>query len=596
MEEKKSTHWLDALSDGSAGLTTISSCMSVCDLQCNNYYKLVTAEIPLKIPEKRPPRLRVYKGNQVINDQALPGIASSVQSLYIDENEPKMPIIAVSVGPSIFFYRNMKAYFKYTIPSLMIEPLEQEIWRKLVVERQVNYEKLINDLKTMNFSQMSSLSQKLISLSESEREEFIRENSEPKLTRLSTIVCMTTIYKNIEEEKEPNCLIIVTEASDIFIMDIQNFGILHTARVCSFKATPDLISASGSYQNDYKIIISTREGSICILRKNWLEGREIVKLERAATSMSLLQIDQTIVVLSKSLMCYSKKGKMLWSLNMNDTVMCMCPVPLPHLGVSMICVALKNGLVQLYSQKNLIDQFQVGDTVLAMYFGKLGLEEQVLVLVTINGNLLIKILKRTADFSNPMVTDKKVEDEPSDMKIAIPKKSKIFVEQTVREKENAIAIHNIFQSELWRMRLEAAKVTVDILRTGDSTFSGDLQTPIKLLAQCDGLGPDFLLTLTLENISATKIVTNLSIIIHANPNHYKVDKQSVDLTPLVPGIPLITDFNVSIQITSENLLPPDMTLENSIIRVLIVKEKFAKPLIASTVVMPQPELQMLGTI
>lgn len=57
----------------------------------------------------------------------------------------------------------------------------------------------------------------------------------------------------------------------------------------------------------------------------------------------------------------------------------------------------------------------------------------------------------------------------------------------------------------------------------------------------------------------------------------------------------MTDFNVSIPITSENLLPSDMTLENSIIRVLIVKEGLAKPLIASTVVMPQPEIQMLGS-
>jgi Bardet-Biedl syndrome 1 protein len=107
---------------------------------------------------------------------------------------------------------------------------------------------------------------------------------------------------------------------------------------------------------------------------------------------------------------------------------------------------------------------------------------------------------------------------------------------------------------------------------------------------------DFLLTITLENISATKIVTNLTIIIHANPNHYKVDKLCAELTPLVPGVPLISDFSVSIQITSENLLPSDMTLENSIIRVLIIKEKLAKPLIASTVVMPQPELQLMGTV
>lgn len=53
------------------------------------------------------------------------------------------------------------------------------------------------------------------------------------------------------------------------------------------------------------------------------------------------------------------------------------------------------------------------------------------------------------------------------------------------------------------------------------------------------------------------------------------------------------DFNISVQITSDNLLPTDMTLENSIIRVLVIKDGLAKPLIASTVVMPQPEMQLL---
>lgn len=56
------------------------------------------------------------------------------------------------------------------------------------------------------------------------------------------------------------------------------------------------------------------------------------------------------------------------------------------------------------------------------------------------------------------------------------------------------------------------------------------------------------------------------------------------------------DFNVSVQTTSDNLLPSDMTMENSIIKVLIIKEGLAKPLIASTVVMPQPEMQMLMVV
>jgi Bardet-Biedl syndrome 1 protein len=62
--------------------------MTVCDLKNDNYFKLIAAEIPF---DMRPPRLRVYKGNQVVSDQALPGIPSSVQHLFIDEIEPKMP-------------------------------------------------------------------------------------------------------------------------------------------------------------------------------------------------------------------------------------------------------------------------------------------------------------------------------------------------------------------------------------------------------------------------------------------------------------------------------------------------------------------------
>lgn len=218
----------------------------------------------------------------------------------------------------------------------MIEPLEVEIWKKLPSDLPINYEKHVKDLKTLNISQMSSLSQRLIRLSEDEREAFIRDNMEPKLERLPVIVAMTTIYKSIEEEKSPNCLIIATEASDILIMDAQSFNLLHQARVCNSKATPDLISASGSYQSDFKVVIATREGSLCILRKNWLEGREIVKLAAPATAMCLLPIDQTIVVLSNSLMCYSKKGKMLWSMAMPEPVLCMAPVALPHLGVSLV--------------------------------------------------------------------------------------------------------------------------------------------------------------------------------------------------------------------------------------------------------------------
>lgn len=54
------------------------------------------------------------------------------------------------------------------------------------------------------------------------------------------------------------------------------------------------------------------------------------------------------------------------------------------------------------------------------------------------------------------------------------------------------------------------------------------------------------------------------------------------------------DFDVTSQLTPEGL-PVEMSFDTSIIRVLIMKEGLSKPLIASTVVMPQPEPQMLDT-
>lgn len=58
-------------------------------------------------------------------------------------------------------------------------------------------------------------------------------------------------------------------------------------------------------------------------------------------------------------------------------------------------------------------------------------------------------------------------------------------------------------------------------------------------------------------------------------------------------MPFVLEFQAAVPITSDNQLPRDMMIENSIIRVLIMRDDCAKPLIASTVVMPQPEMSML---
>lgn len=117
-----------------------------------------------------------------------------------NQNNCVIAVIAVAIGPAVYFYKNMKPFFKYTFPSLKIDPLEQEIWRKvglcyshlfhlhqikclkirlllcLSVWMQLPFEKsgriseLVKNLRSIRINELSLVSQKLLSLPEEEQQ------------------------------------------------------------------------------------------------------------------------------------------------------------------------------------------------------------------------------------------------------------------------------------------------------------------------------------------------------------------------------------------------------------------------------------------
>ena len=71
-----------------------------------------------------------------------------------------------------------------------------------------------------------------------------------------------------------------------------------------------------------------------------------------------------------------------------------------------------------------------------MKFGRFGREDGALLLVMQGGALAVKILKRTVNFE---AKDPNPGPPKAQMaKLNIPKKTKVFVDQTVRERENAV--------------------------------------------------------------------------------------------------------------------------------------------------------------
>ena len=100
--------------------------------------------------------------------------------------------------------------------------------------------------------------------------------------------------------------------------------------------------------------------------------------------------------------------------------------------------------------------------VMAMRYGAYGREDNSLVIIHgATGAMTIKILKRLFDFEN--INSRIGATAEQETPIQVPKKTKLYVEQTQREREYAAQMHNAFQRDLCKLRLETARAYVKTL-------------------------------------------------------------------------------------------------------------------------------------
>ena len=94
------------------------------------------------------------------------------------------------------------------------------------------------------------------------------------------------------------------------------------------------------------------------------------------------------------------------------------------------------------------------DTVTGMRFGSYGREANALILTHKSGALTIKMLRRRVDFEKMSLTTGPPPEQ--DIPLNVPKKTKLYVEQTQREREQATEMHRIFQRDLCKLRLQVS--------------------------------------------------------------------------------------------------------------------------------------------
>ena len=77
--------------------------------------------------------LQVYNGTSLNSEAGIVDCPTALVSFHLDTTEPRIPALAMAAGPFVYVYKNMRPYFKFTVPSMDINPIEQDLWSQAKV-------------------------------------------------------------------------------------------------------------------------------------------------------------------------------------------------------------------------------------------------------------------------------------------------------------------------------------------------------------------------------------------------------------------------------------------------------------------------------
>ncbi|XP_057681735.1 Bardet-Biedl syndrome 1 protein isoform X2 [Corythoichthys intestinalis] len=519
--------WLDAHYDPLAGLRTFTSCVALADLSGDGDARLVAADLG---GGHRPAvKLKVYQGTALSGESVLLDLPCGLVTFFMDLHEPRVPAVAVASGSCVYVYKNLRPYFKFTLPGLGVDESEQDAWRE-AREGRIDppaLKELLESLRNKSDAPLSARSLRFLSTDAENLEDFVRLHGQQPVKRQTVITCISTLKKSTADEDGVSCLLIGTESAHLYVLDPEAFIIL--AKM-SLPAPPTAMDVTGQFDVEFRITAACRDGNIYVLRRD--SERAKYRVELTSHPVGLLRVGKNVVVgtADRNLQAFTQK---LWKVTLPAAIRTMAPMELPARGLQAVLVALANCEVHLYRDKNLLSTVKTPAAVSAVRFGRYGREDGTLVMSTEGGGLMVKILKRTAEF-------RERDGAPGppaaqSVRLDVPKKTKLYVDQTLREREHGAAMHRAFRMDLARLRLAAARAYARALESSLAPVSSGPGRSLKINAAVRGLGPSFELTLGLQNTAACRPLLDLAVSFLYDPASYRVRDPLLKIPMLLPG-------------------------------------------------------------
>ncbi|XP_077407528.1 BBSome complex member BBS1 isoform X2 [Vanacampus margaritifer] len=571
--------WLDAHYDPVAGLRTLTPCVALADLSGDGDGRLVAADLggggggggggSMK--------LKVYGGTALSSESVLLDLPCGLAVFFMDLHEPRTPAVAVASGPCVYVYKNLRPYFKFTLPGLDVNTLEQDVWEQ-AREGHIDppaVKEMLESLRRKADVPLSVRSLHFLSLDEQHLEDFVQLHKQQPIKRQTVITCMATLKKSTADEDGVSCLLIGTESAHLYVLDPEAFVIL--AKV-ALPAPPTMMDVTGQFDVEYRITAACRNGNIYILRRDSDKAKYCVEL--SSHPVGLVRVGKNLVVgaMDHNLQGFTQKGKKLWKVVLPAPICTMASMELPARGFQAVLVALANCEVHLYRDKNLLSSIKTPDAVSAICFGRYGREDGTLIMTMKGGGLMVKILKRTAEFQDGDSTPGP--PAAQSVRLNVPKKTKLYVDQTLRERESGAAMHRAFQMDLIRLRLAAAKAYARALESSLTPVSSGPGRSLKMNAVVQGLGPSFKLTLNVQNTAACRPLLNLAVSFLYDQNLYRMTKPFLKIPLLVPG--LVYPVQTQVECTGDKGI-------SDIIKVFVLHEDCSAPLLTAHINMPVSE-------
>lgn len=600
--------WLHAHYDKLASIRTSSAGVTLLDLHGSGEHALLCADYDDK--------LRVFAGTRQRSEHPLVDVPVAVCGFYMDEKKPRVPAVGVASGPHVFVYRNLRPFFKFTAPPVELDPTEASIWKQ-AAEGDADPATVRAMLKSAH-DDGGKLSARSLAMLPMEDEDALAAHVERvcrfPLRQDTVITCMATMPKMVEEPDAMSSLIIGTESCLLIILDPSA-----TTKLCTvtLPAVPTQMRVSGCFDVDWRIIVACRDARLYTVSIGEHRGTAVIRrphIELETSICGLVRVEKSIYVATadSQLHSYLQKGRKTFSLRM--------PAPITNLElltirktrvVNVVLAALANGEIRGYRDKELVDVIRVGEVVSALACGPYGREDNTLIVITRSGSLLVKMLPRTATFD---AADRCGGPPPEqDVPLAIPKKTRLYLEQTEREKELAPWMHRQFQKDIVKLQVTTAKAYLKLLQRGQIAAgkTGGDGDAVHLGATVRGLGPYFHLVVELRAMG-TQALLQVPVLVTYNHALYRmsralatVPRRPAPLSPffslrddpfdpircLVPGVTIRVIFEIEcIDEEAHNetitiiVLHPQSITENP------EGAEDTAPLVASTLTMPQSEL------